>query len=417
MLAVRHGFSPSQSHGRVTQLVYRWAKNWRDWGDFADKGTRAVFLRKFHMRQRYMNRGIQLRRALILAVASCALTTAGCQIFPDRLHQPIYHNPFPQLHKVAVLPFYNQSADPTVDGEAVAIAYYNELQAVRGFEVMPVGVAKQLLAASQIEPRSAQDFQRLARIMNVDAVIIGSVTEFSPYYPPRMGLAVDWYAANPSFHPVPEGYGLPWGTAEEEFIPSSLVHDAEFSLAKEQLKTQTPEMPAEQEGARGEVTPASQEKKADNPSESGAGSSPRSGGKTPAKLPTKTAAKPLEMAPSVRGVAAGNPGDLPADWPDPRGFVPPPPSPVRPAPRPQYDPIITHTRIFHGHDAEFTQRLENYFYFRDDARFGGYEGYLQRPEDFTRFCCHLHLTETLAARGGAGESRIVYRWPLRRYER
>ena len=63
----------------------------------------------------------------------------------------------------------------------------------------------------------------------------------SPYYPPRMGLAVDWYAANPSFHPIPAGYGLPWGRAEEEFIPSTLVQEAEFALAREQLKTQTPE--------------------------------------------------------------------------------------------------------------------------------------------------------------------------------
>src|SRR6185503_7675072 len=114
-----------------------------------------------------MNGRQGLWRASFL-LACCALASAGCQILPDRLHQPIYHNPFPQLHKVAVLPFYNQSAEPTVDGEAIAMAYYNELQTVRGFEVMPVGVAKQLLAASQIEPRSAKDFQRLARAMNVD---------------------------------------------------------------------------------------------------------------------------------------------------------------------------------------------------------------------------------------------------------
>jgi hypothetical protein len=29
----------------------------------------------------------------------------------------------------------------------------------------------------------------------------------------------------------------------------------------------------------------------------------------------------------------------------------------------------------------------------------------------------LHLTETLAARGGAGEARVLWRWPIRRYER
>ena len=83
-------------------------------------------------------------------------------------------------------------------------------------------------------------FRSWRGMMGVDAVLVGSVTEYSPYYPPRMGLAVDWYAANPGFHPIPAGYGLPWGTAEEEFIPSALVQEAEFALAREQLKTQTP---------------------------------------------------------------------------------------------------------------------------------------------------------------------------------
>lgn len=344
------------------------------------------------------------RLAAILTALCCALAVTGCQIFPDKLHQPVFHNPFPQLHKVAVLPFYNQSAEPTVDGEAIAMAYYNELQAIPGFEVMPVGVAKRILEASGLDPRTPQDFQRLARQMNVDAVIIGSVTEFTPYYPPRLGLAVDWYAANPTFHPVPAGYGLPWGTAEEEFIPSPLVHEAEFSLAKEQLKTQTPELPPEENTSRSEVAPASHEEAAPNELRADEGAKPQAGGKSAVQSP-------------VKGIAAESPSDLPADWPDPRGFIPPAPAPTKPAPRPQYDPIITHTRIYHGHDAEFTQRLESYFYFRDDARFGGYEGYLQRPDDFIRFCCHTHVTETLAARGGAGESRVVYRWPLRRYER
>jgi hypothetical protein len=324
-------------------------------------------------------------------LAVFALLAGGCAALPDRMVQPVYHNPFPQLHRIAILPFYNQSDEPTVDGEEVAIAYYNELQAIPGFEVMPVGTAKQMLIASRVDPRSGQDFQRLAQLMSVDAVIVGSVTEFSPYYPPRMGLAVDWYAANPGYHPIPPGYGLPWGTAEEEYIPSQLVREAEFALAREQLKTQSPEMPLTAPPA-GEVSRVS-------------AIGPAAGSVHPLPAQATLAAPPLAGAP------------LPADWPDPRGFVPPPPSPERPTPRPQHDPIITHTRIYHGQDAEFTQRLASYFYFRDDARFGGWQGYLQRPSDFIRFCCHLHVTETLAARGGAGESRVVWRWPIGRYER
>ena len=46
-----------------------------------------------------------------------------------------------------------------------------------------------------------------------------------------MGLQVEWYAANPGFHPIPPGYGLPWGTHEEQDIPGPLVFEAEFALA------------------------------------------------------------------------------------------------------------------------------------------------------------------------------------------
>src|SRR5262245_1667332 len=153
----------------------------------------------------------QLRWLALWSADLCA--PAGRGGWPGQGVDPEHHNPFPQLHRVAVLPFYNQSAEPTVDGDSVAMAYFNELQLIPGFEVMPVGVAKQMLAASIAangnEPRTGSDFQRLAELMGVDAVIVGSITEFSPYYPPRIGLAIDWYAANPGFHPIPAGYGLP----------------------------------------------------------------------------------------------------------------------------------------------------------------------------------------------------------------
>ena len=187
---------------------------------------------------------------LVMSLLAGSGGLSGCSLLPDVMHQPQFHNPFPQLHRVAILPFYNQSADPHVNQDEIALAYYNELQQIPGFEVMPVGTAKTLVQAYRADPHSAEDFQKLAQLLGVDAVIVGAVTEYSQYYPPRMGLAVNWYAANPGFHPIPAGYGLPWGTAEEEFIPSSLVYQSEFELAREQLKTQTPDIPAEFDARR-----------------------------------------------------------------------------------------------------------------------------------------------------------------------
>ena len=47
----------------------------------------------------------------------------------------------------------------------------------------------------------------------------------------------------------------------------------------------------------------------------------------------------------------------------------------------------------------------------NDARFGGWQSYLQRSEDFINFCAHMHIWEMLSARGGAGKTRVVWRWP------
>ncbi|MFG0254729.1 MAG: hypothetical protein ACF787_06475, partial [Rhodopirellula sp. JB053] len=167
----------------------------------------------------------------------------GCALVPETRTRDALHNPFPQLKRVAVLPFFNQSDQPNVDGEAVGRAYYAALQAVPGFEVLPVGVTTlqyRAFSAQFGEPRSGEDFQKLAQMMDVEAIVVGSVTDFDAYYPPRMGLTVHWYAANEGFHAIPPGYGLPWGTESEDKIPARIAREAEFELARSQLKTQEP---------------------------------------------------------------------------------------------------------------------------------------------------------------------------------
>ena len=255
----------------------------------------------------------------------------------------------------------------------------NELQSIRGFEVLPLG-AVSLKMREYNQPLSCgEDFQAFARFLGVDAVLVGSITDYQPYYPPRVTLKVSWYAANPGFHPVKPGYGLPWGTKEEKQIPRWVHQEAQRALAAEQLKTQTPDL-----------------------------ASPPPQTRVPLEAIDATAASTNEQAiqstQSTQLPSAEQPVDdafaqtLPDDWPDPRGFIPDSPSIQRPPLIVQHEPIISHMTTFNGHDEDFTERLADYFYFRDDARFGGWQAYLQRSEDFIRFCCHLHLSETLVAR-------------------
>ena len=391
---------------------------------------------------------------LVLASSVLVLVCAGCSLVPDVKHKPQLINPFPQLRTIAVLPFSNQSEEPTLSGERVALAYSNELQAIRGFEVLPLGAVRAKLIEFRRPLASGEDFQDFARFLGVDAVLIGSITDYDPYYPPRMSMKVNWYAAHPGFHPVEPGYGLPWGTKAEKDIPRWVHQEAQRALAREQLATQTPILPN-----TGPIMPEDRpNNKSLQPSErmnslqldageSGRGLPQHQNElrmdnvpleRTPAEeLPatqdvTKATASvlragydqqfELEQGYGEQGYMEQEEfsafGDgLPENWPDPRGFIPDSPMENRPVFRPQVEPIISHMRNFNGHDEDLTEQLAEYFYYRDDARFGGWQAYLQRSEDFIRFCCYLHLYETLISRGGQDESRLILRWPIDRYFR
>lgn len=296
---------------------------------------------------------------------------AGCSLVPHRTEIPTVHNPFPQIHKVAVVPFFNLSTEPTLDGRKVAAAYYNELQEVPGFEVIPVGVAERAMVEARLTLNRPEDVRQLARMLGADAVVVGAVTEYSPYYPPRIGLQVEWYAANPGFHPVPPGYGLPWGTAEEQNIPERLILESRLAYAREQMRTQAP------------------------PMDGGVSAMSRQSDGTQLIL--------------GEGVAASENVKLPENRPDPRGLIPPPPQETPPQLIPSNEPVLVHTRVFKGDDGDFTAALASYASQRNDARFGGWQTYLERSDDFIRFCCRMHIWEMLSARGGAGKSQVVWR--------
>jgi hypothetical protein len=415
-----------------------------------------------------------------LSLALCVISTLGCNLVPDFKRKPQYHNPFPQLSKVAVMPFRNQSQEPTLSGARVSMAYYNELQSISGFEVIPFGVVENQLAYFEMQilkrPLMAPgDFQQFAKYLGVDAVLQGAITDYDPYYPPRMTMKVNWYAANPGFHPIPVGYGLPWGTKAEKKIPEWIRLESERALAVEQLKTQTPvegeepenNEPSEDEGENSLPTAENSRRATPTDSKESRIAAARialpiysesqsqeskvvlaSATDEPAKMPEAVVGLPeprtvpappapqFKASGSVDGNAAApetlsdtavldgeqyieysDSGELPANWPDPQGFIPRRPAAQTPQMKVQYEPIISHMRTYNGNDEDFTHALGEYFYFRDDARTGGWQSYLQRSEDFIRFCCHQHIVETLASRGGQLESRMILRWPINRYER
>ena len=67
------------------------------------------------------------------------------------MHQPTLHNPFPQISRVGVATFFNQSAEPKLDGRKVAEAYAAELAEVPGYTVISTSVVDTAAQAYQID--------------------------------------------------------------------------------------------------------------------------------------------------------------------------------------------------------------------------------------------------------------------------
>ena len=343
------------------------------------------------------------------ALLGC-LFASGCALLPEIERQPTVHNPFPQLSKVAVAPFFNLSTEKTVDGRQVALAYFNELQLVPGFEVVPIEVVEKKINEHHLAMAGPGDARLLAQLLGVDAVVVGAVTDFSPYPPPRMVMQVEWYAANPNFHPIPPGYGLPWGSPEEQDIPAPLVFEAEFALAKEQLKTQTPSY--EKMADSGTIQRLSYQTPAGKTpaGKTAAGNVQAANATVPAVNAQVATAQAIKTS-SEEQQAAAPAGCLPPNWPDPRGFIPPPPS-CRPR---VSGPAICRCCVTRAPTTATTWSLPR----RCPATITS----ATRPAwGAGKVTCNAAttLSDSVAtctsrkcsrARGGAGETRVVWRWP------
>ena len=104
------------------------------------------------------------------------LLMPGCMII-----QVGVTNPIPGLLTVGVAPFFNLSDERAVAGHQFASAYFSKLQKTPGFQVVPMGVTETAIADHNLQMNDPQDVFEQARILDVGAVVVGTVTDYSPY--------------------------------------------------------------------------------------------------------------------------------------------------------------------------------------------------------------------------------------------
>ena len=105
---------------------------------------------------------------------------------PATLSSPIEHT-----RLWAVVPFANESGVSTVNSFRVADAFTQQLEQVRGIQMVAVNRVVNAMRVAQIEAvKSPADALRLMETLNVDGLVVGTITAYDPYPPPTLGMAV-----------------------------------------------------------------------------------------------------------------------------------------------------------------------------------------------------------------------------------
>jgi hypothetical protein len=101
----------------------------------------------------------------------------------------LYNN---DVSSVAVLPFLNLT-DKHGEIDEAGEAFSYELARFREVKIVHPSAIKKYLEETNVQLTSdtvASEARAIGSFFNVQSVIVGSVTEFNPYYPPLLGMSI-----------------------------------------------------------------------------------------------------------------------------------------------------------------------------------------------------------------------------------
>ncbi|MEM9420127.1 MAG: hypothetical protein AAGA25_13895 [Planctomycetota bacterium] len=128
---------------------------------------------------------------LSAVLLGASLSLSGCQK-PERLET--IKAPYPARQVFAVAPFRNESGSAYADGARMADKVTQRLSLVRGIDTLPVNRVYSAMAALGIDRISNKgDAIRLRQTLGVDGLVVGTITAYEPYNPPKLGMNLELY--------------------------------------------------------------------------------------------------------------------------------------------------------------------------------------------------------------------------------
>jgi len=118
----------------------------------------------------------------------------GCDSRPALSTPNFAQSPFAEPQLWAVVPFTNESGVSTADGARVADQFVKVIEETQGLSCVALN---RTLATMQVTETRAvltdADANRLRSALGVDGLVVGTITGWDPYKPPKIGLAAQVY--------------------------------------------------------------------------------------------------------------------------------------------------------------------------------------------------------------------------------
>lgn len=143
-------------------------------------------------------RRVRRRQIAAAVVASITAGLAGCFEGVRLKPGPVLVAPYAEPQAWAIAPFRNESGTSVPDGAAMADALAAELQQVRGVDVIPVNRVILAMRRAGLERfETPVEVLAVMNVLNVDGLIVGTITAYDPYRPMTLGLAVELHVRQP----------------------------------------------------------------------------------------------------------------------------------------------------------------------------------------------------------------------------
>ena len=129
-----------------------------------------------------------------LGLCILALTMFGCEALRGPEPAPMLEAPYPERQLWAVAPLSNESGSLHADGAHIADHLARQLEGARGISVVPVNRVIAALDYMQTPGvNSVEQAQQLRDLLGVDGLIVGTVSDYDAYDPPKLGLTIELY--------------------------------------------------------------------------------------------------------------------------------------------------------------------------------------------------------------------------------